>query len=203
VDDSVTLKVSQSSTAIKDKASSGFASNRVVIIVGAAVLVLLLAAAAVFLVFNFLEGSVENLLQDTQPVANEGIVPTATVEISVEPGLVPYTELFTFRDIFDPVLKPSLVATPAQEATPALDPDVLYLLNIVVEDGVSRALLELDGTQHTLAEGESIPGTPWLLQSINSGSVVMLFGDVPITLAIGHGVITDETVPGARVPIAK
>lgn len=203
MDDSVTSKVSESSTASKGKTSFGFASNRIVIVVGAVVLVLLLAAAAVFLVLNFLRGAAEDVLQNLEPVTAEETTPTAAAEAPVEPGPLPYTELFTFRDIFDPVLKPSLVATPAQEATPALEPDVLYLLNVIVEDGVSRALLELNETQHTLAEGEPIPGTPWLAQSINADSVVMLFGDVPITLAIGHGVITDETAPGARVPIAK
>jgi len=199
VDDSVT---SNASTEGKGRAPFGFASNRIVIVVGAVVLVLLLAVAAAFLVLNFLRGTAEDILQNLEPVVVEETTPTAEVEI-VEPEPLRYTELFTFRDIFDPVLKPSLITAPGQEATPTLDPDVLYLLNVVVEDGVSRALLELNATQHTLAQGESIPGTPWLVQSINSGSVVMLFGDVPITLSIGQGVITDETAPGARVPIAK
>lgn len=199
MDDSVTSNVS---TEGKDRAPFGFASNRIVIVVGAVVLVLLLAVAAVFLVLNFLRGTSEDVLQNLEPVVIDETTPTAEVEI-VEPEPLPYAELFTFRDIFDPVLKPALVATPGQEATPTLDPDVLYLLNVVVEDGVSKALLELNATQHILAQGESIPGTPWLVQSINSGSVVMLFGDAPITLSIGHGVITDETAPGARVPIAK
>lgn len=185
-------------------------NGRIALIAGAVVLFLVVAAVATVLVLNFLGGESE-----TDDALNTGpgstvstpTVPTGTSEAVVEPGAVPASDLFTFRDIFDPVLKPRPFqeATPSDETTGVVDsdPETLYLLNIVVEDGVAKALLEFNTTRHTLAEGETISGTPWQVLSIGSNSVVMLYGDSRITLSIGQGVTTDGSSPGSTTPTTK
>lgn len=183
--------------------------GRIALIAGAIVVVLVVATIAIVLVMNFLRGesgSDDVLNQGQGSTVSTSTVPAASEAIT-EPGKIPKSDLFTFRDIFEPVLKPrpSQVATPSDEATGAVDgdPDTLYLLNIVVEDGVAKALLEFNQVRHTLAEGETISGTPWQVLSIGSNSVVMLYGDSRITLAIGQGVTTDDSSPGGTTPTTK
>ena len=49
-------------------------------------------------------------------------------------------------------------------------------------------MLSWNGQTYTLAEGESIPNTPWQVLEINSSTVVMLYGDARITLSVGVGI---------------
>lgn len=131
----------------------------------------------------------------------QGSSAEATVAPIVEPSEVPLSAIFTFRDIFNPLIKPepeeeststvtpgSGTSTPGTPGSTVGEPDTLYLQDIVVENGVSKAVLLLNGATFTLAEGEAISGTPWLVLDISTGAVTMLYGDSQVTLVVGQGV---------------
>jgi hypothetical protein len=211
VDDSTTQGTTVDSADIPaDGSRTTFLSTpggRIALIVGAVVVFLGIAAAAVFLLLGFLGGVATDVVQDAidsgQPASSVGTSTVTPTLEPIEPGDVPYGDLFTFRDIFEPVLKPTPAVVETETATTPGEPDTLYLLNIIVEDGVPRAVLEFNGSEYILAEGEEIPGTPWQVLSVGSNSVVMLFGDSRVTLAIGQGVTTDSTSPGTSTPTTK
>lgn len=188
-------------------ANKGFARKNLVIIVGAVLLFFVVAGAAAYFVLDFLETRAQEALDsaDINIEQPQETSPTPDPEEIVEPPSIPTSELFTFRDIFVSVIKPVRPATPGAgvDATRVVEPDVLYLLNIVVEDGVRKAVLELNTTTHTLAEGEAITGTPWMVRSIGDRTAVVAFGDAPITLSIGHGAVADPSEPGVITPVAK
>jgi hypothetical protein len=111
---------------------------------------------------------------------------------------VPNSDVFTFRDIFEPLLKP--IPEPSPDATPTTTPDgqtpdgqtpmvpgVLYLVDMITEDGILKGVFVLNGERYTLAPGDSIPDTPWQLLRISPTEVTMLYGDQQITLTIGQG----------------
>jgi type IV pilus biogenesis protein PilP len=101
--------------------------------------------------------------------------------------------IFTFRDIFEPLIKEEPEPTEPTDGsttdteTPTTE-GTLYLNDIVTEDGELKAQLRLNGTTYTLGEGESIPGTPWQVLRVTSTQVTMLYGDTQVTLTIGQGI---------------
>lgn len=101
-------------------------------------------------------------------------------------------QVFTFRDIFRPLLRPLVTTdttvTPTPDTVTPTTPDTLYLQNVVTEDGVLKAVLLLNGQTYTLAAGEVISGTPWQVLSVSSTSVTMLYGDTQVTLTVGQGI---------------
>jgi hypothetical protein len=53
--------------------------------------------------------------------------------------------------------------------------------------GVRKAVLLYGGNTYTLAAGELVPGTSdWKVVKVNTSSVDMLFGDVPVNLKAGQ-----------------
>jgi len=180
-----------------DKKPSFFktSAGRIVLIVGAVLGFLTVAGIAVAVVMTFFLGNVveDALTNGTITTTSTAATETAEAE-AVEPDEVPLSDIFTFRDIFDPLVKP---APPSEEtsgstessATADGEPGTLYLQNIIVEDGVSKAVLEYNGTLYSLPQGGVIPGTPWQVLSIGSSSVVVLYGDSQISLSIGQGVV--------------
>ncbi|MCL5887336.1 MAG: chorismate synthase [Actinobacteria bacterium] len=129
--------------------------------------------------------------------------PTPVPEEIVEPAAIPSSELFTFRDIFKPVIRPSAAVTPGAVATGTAGVDRLTLVNIVVEDGVPNVVVDLNGVTHTLAAGESIAGTPWMVRSIADRSATFAYGDASIRLAVGVGAVVDPNEPGVITPVGK
>ncbi|MDZ4063334.1 MAG: hypothetical protein U1E22_01590 [Coriobacteriia bacterium] len=126
---------------------------------------------------------------------------TAGAAAIVEPGGVPLSDLFTFRDIFEPlIVTPNAseleTTTGSPTATTTTDPvdapdtssQTLYLQDIISDNGVAKAVLVFEGQEYTLAEGESIPDSPWEVLAIGTTSVTMLYGDVQVTISIGQGV---------------
>lgn len=124
---------------------------------------------------------------------------TTTVEASSPAAEVRNSEIFTFRDIFDPLLEPLPDSSTSTDATSTSDTDdtdtvtpdtqdVLYLDGVVTEDGIMKAELRYNGTTYVLGPGEGIPGTPWEVLKVSSTSVTMLYGDVQVTLAVGQGI---------------
>jgi len=124
---------------------------------------------------------------------------TMTVEAAAPAAEVRNSEVFTFRDIFDPLLEPLPTTSTSTDSTTTTDPgdtdtvtpdtpDVLYLDGVVTEDGIMKAELRYNGTTYTLAPGEGIPDTPWEVLRVSSTSVTMLYGDIQVTLAVGQGI---------------
>ena len=188
----------------EEPASSG-GSKRVVVLIAAIVGLLVVAGIVAAAVFFFVVGrSIE--VEPAVPgdtVTTPGLEDQAAAE---EPDAIGLNRSFTFRDIFDPLLEElpvpetpdgSMDTTPG--ATPGsgdvvdgvtLPPDTLFLRDVVSVDGVTSAVLYLNEQTYTLAPGGVISGTPWQVMSISGRSVVMLYGDVQVTLSIGQGVVS-------------
>lgn len=189
--------------------------GKIIVIAAAIIGFLVVAGIVAALVFTFVikdaEDSADGLASGGQSqVSTSTTDPADDPEIIVEPALVPLSDLFTFRDIFDPLLTPVSTGTDGTgtggtgiggtggTGTPGSTtftgaPDTLYLLDIVVEDGVSKGVFSLNGAEHRLAQGETISATPWQVLSIGSSSVVMLYGDSQVTLSVGQGVVDNNT----------
>jgi hypothetical protein len=123
---------------------------------------------------------------------------TSTAPVAAAPAKpadpVANKEVFTFRDIFEPLLKEIAAETPATGGESVTDTEtpmaenVLYVTDIVSEDGELKVVATLNGQSYTLGEGESIPGTPWKVLRITSTQVTFLYGDVLVYLSIGQGI---------------
>ena len=166
--------------------------GRIVLIVGASVLLLGIAGAvaAYFLVFITQEALEEVIVQMNTPAASQSSEDSDEMT-PVEPDPLGPNAVFTFRDIFDPLIKPESAETSGSvgsTSTPDVSQGTLYLSDVYVEDGEPVAILLWNGEEYQLREGESISGTPWQVQTIYSDSVVMLYGDVEITLSLGQGI---------------
>lgn len=173
--------------------------GRIVAIIGGLSVLGIIAgiAAAVLLVgiardaAEVIETEIGQAVQSQEPSA----ATTGTVSAAGPAREVKNAEVFTFRDIFDPLLKPipepSAPSTTTPSATDTETPyaqGVLYLDGVVTEDGVLKAVLRYNGQTYTLGPGEGIPGTPWEVLRVSSTSVTMLYGDVQVTLAVGQGI---------------
>lgn len=148
-----------------------------------------------FIFVNEAQDMLDEALQ--QPVTESGESAETTDAVPVEPDPMDYNTIFTFRDIFDPLIK----APPAtDESVPSdgssttegkLTADVsegtLYVEAIVIENGVSTAVALYEGTEYRLVDGDGIPGTPWEALIVNDSSVVMLYGDQQVVLSVGQG----------------
>jgi hypothetical protein len=165
----------------------------VAIVVGLGVLGIIVGIAIAIVMFVFAGQAIDEIERqiqeqvDAQPSTEQTETPTPASAPAKE---VKNAEVFTFRDVFEPLLKPlpepsqSTTTTPSGEdtETPSVQ-GVLYLDDIVTEGEVLKAVLRLNGSTYTLAAGESIPGTPWQVLRVSSTQVTMLYGEVQITLA--------------------
>lgn len=178
-------------------------AGRIVIIVGAVMAFLTIAGivAAVVAVF-WLRGVAEDAMVD---ISNQIESQTSSASTSTagsespasEPDEMPLDSIFTFRDIFDPLVKPAPATEPTETAVFEGAADTLYLLDIIVEDGVTKAILWYNGTEYTAAEGEILGATAWQVLDIGTSSAVMLFGDTQITLSVGQGLTENGSTTGA------
>lgn len=165
----------------------------VAIVVGLATLGVIIGI--VFLAVFHLFGAPETEVTETPPPAAAGsAAATATPEVKTPAPEIANADLFTFRDIFEPLIKTASVTTTTDGTTGAADTvtpttsNTLYLDGVVTESGVLKAQLRFNGASHTLAAGEAIPNSPWQVLRVSSTSVVMLYGDVQVTLAVGQGI---------------
>jgi type IV pilus biogenesis protein PilP len=127
------------------------------------------------------------------------VTPVSEVKV---PDDVEFDDVFTYRDVFVPTVvlvsttstststsnsstTNTNTSTTSQTSTPE---NTLVLEDIATENGEPVAVLSWNGETYTLAEGESIPNTPWEVLEINSSTVVMLYGDARITLSVGVGI---------------
>lgn len=170
----------------------------VAIVVGVAALGIVLGLIFVIVMFAFGDQSTE-VVQQESPAASGSATTTATVEVKSPAAEIANAELFTFRNIFDPLIKPVATSadstdsssTTSSSTTDTLTPTsagTLYLDGVVTEDGVLKAQLRYNGTSYTLGAGGVIPNSPWQVLRVSSSAVTMLYGDVQVTLAVGQGI---------------
>jgi type IV pilus biogenesis protein PilP len=127
--------------------------------------------------------------------------PPISVVATQVPEDVELDDVFTYRDVFVPtvVLVSSTTTSTSNSSTTsttntsntsttATPENTLVLEDIATENGEPVAVLSWNGETYTLAEGETIPNTPWKVLEINSSTVVMLYGDARITLSVGVGI---------------
>ncbi|HEY5432149.1 MAG TPA: hypothetical protein VIL06_01925 [Coriobacteriia bacterium] len=176
-------------------------AGKAVLIAGAVVVLIIIAAAVGWFVIgpSSLGGSTGTPGQPTgvvtNPAPNAPATPSAPASSTV--ATVPVAPI-TSRDVFTP-RNPFTVITAATTAASsagsgtntdasALDPDEVYLTDIVTVNGVRKAVIAYGGSTYTLAAGEVIPTTSdWKVEKVLTNSVVVLFGDVSVTLTPGQG----------------
>lgn len=145
-----------------------------------------------FLGANAVKQGVEQAIKEGgSGVVAGGASATATpaaVEGTRVPAAVANSEVFTFRDIFEP-LAVDTVPGGSEDTSSTFDgeQDTLYLLDVVTEDGVRHAVLWWNGVAYTLAATEAIAGTPWQVIEVGADSAMMLYGDSTVTLRVGQG----------------
>jgi hypothetical protein len=171
----------------------------VAVVIGLGVLGVIVGIVFAIVAFVFVGQAVDEIdvqvQEQTSTPATGGEQEAAPVAAAKAPAPeLANSAVFTFRNIFEPLLKPIPEPTPDTTATPTPDTETpttkgtLYLTDIITEDGVLKAVLSLDDETYTLAVGERIPGTPWQVLRLTSSQVTMLFGDVQVTLGIGQGI---------------
>lgn len=183
----------------------------VAVVVGLGILGIVAGVAVAIVLYVFGNQAVDQLEGQLQEPAGESTpgstVSTGTIVAEVPvaeapAAKVPNSEVFTFRDIFVPLLKPASAVTSAvtgeggtlEGGTTTADTltpttgGTLYLDGVITEDGVMKAQLRFNGASYSLGAGEAIPGSPWQVLRVSQTSVVMLYGDIQVTLAVGEGI---------------
>ncbi|MHB1324257.1 MAG: hypothetical protein ACYCXZ_07980 [Coriobacteriia bacterium] len=151
-----------------------------------------IAVAIVLYVFDGQEAQgPEGELQQPPAASLEA---TGSAKAATPADEIPNAELFTFRDIFEPLVRAASSpgtgtgSTGVTDTITPTDRNTLYLDGVVTEGGVMKAQLRYNGTAYTLAAGGAIPDSPWQVLRVQATSVVMLYGDVQVTLAVGQGI---------------
>lgn len=190
------------STEIPASPDEGKRKTNLAVIVGALLAFLVVAGLVGAAVFVFVLGDpeVDIVVEPVDPPTTT--TPTVDPDLGepVEPAPVALSTVFTFRDIFDPLIKP--VPEETETTTPTVTPNgdpvdedrehpegTLVLEDIVPVDDGFEAVLVWNGQTYTLAPGDRIPDSPWQVQSVSATEAVMLYGDIRVTLAIGSRVV--------------
>ena len=183
--------------AVKKQGFLSTTTGKIVAIIGGLTALGIIAGVAAAIIIGVLATqAVDDLLVQPGQQPPSGTVEQTPAAAAEAPAPeIRNSEIFTARDIFDPLLEPlpepSATSTTTPSATDTETPyaqGVLYLDGVVTEDGILKAELRYNGTTYTLGPGEGIPGTPWEVLRVSSTSVTMLYGDVQVTLAVGQGI---------------
>lgn len=162
-----------------------------VVVGGIAVALVLAALGIIAVVFVFSDG------QDPDVVITPPTSADASSTLEPEPVRRPDpspSDVFTFRNIFQPTAKPAVTVT--SEASDAesgtidgieVPEDTLYLQAVAVEDNEEVATFIWNGQKFTAPEGARLGDTPWRVISISGNTVEMLYGDSRVTLVVGQG----------------
>jgi hypothetical protein len=183
------------------QAKTGFFSTpngRLVMIVGAlALLAIVLGVAAAVVMKVVLPQPVDEIRVPQQQQSKPATQTASGEQPSGPAPAVSYDEVFRFRDIFDPLIKPaeetSAEPTPSETTTDTGDAteyaaNTLYLISISTTGDTPSAVMVWDRQQYTLQEGDAIPDSPWQVLDIRTTSVVMLYGDQQVVLSVGQGI---------------
>lgn len=187
---SETVSGTETAAGSQQSGLAGFFATRTgrIVLGGIAVVVVLGIIAA--MVGYFVLGMFQTPSGDTGVLTPPAAATTETAAVPTERKPLSPEDVYTFRNIFAPTVKPSEVSssTTTTGGSQAIPADTLVLQSFLTQDGVAKANLYWNGTVYPLAEGEVIQGTPWELLDISGGSVVMLYGDSRVTLTVGQGV---------------
>ncbi len=174
-------------------------SNLGTVLLALGALVVIGGIIAALALFVFVEKPADIAVRAPQTPASSEPSGTAspTAAAGIKVTAVGNDQVFTFRDIFEPLLKPvkqttTTTTTSTTTTTPVDTSDysanTLYLIDIVTEGGVQKAVMVWDKEEMKLSEGQSIAGTPWKVLDIRETSVIMLYGDQQVTLTVGQGI---------------
>lgn len=175
----------------------------VAVVVGLGVLGIIAGIAVAIVLYVFGSQAVESLEDQTQQSTAETTEGNATeggsvaAQAEAPAAEIANSEIFTFRDIFVPLIKPlpaetgasstGTSTTPTDTVTPTSN-GTLYLDGVVTQNGVLMAQLRYNGASYTLGPGGVIPNSPWEVLRVSSSAVTMLYGDVQVTLSVGQGI---------------
>lgn len=186
-----------------EQGKAGFFSTpagKAVMIVGALGVLAVIAGVAVAVVLRFVLPQVADveIRVPEQQASKPATQAAGGKEGPAQPApAVSYDQVFRFRDIFDPLIKPSEETSeepaPTETTTDTVDateyaPNTLYFINIAQDSERLYAVLVWNGTVYTLPEGGVIPDSPWKVLDIRTSSVIMLYGDQQVVIALGQGV---------------
>jgi hypothetical protein len=173
----------------------------VLLALGALVIIAGIVAALALFVFNNKPADIEVRAPQTPAASESSGTASPTTGVGTKVTAVGNDQVFTFRDVFEPLLKPvnqtttntnTTTNTSTTTTTPVdssdYSADTLYLIDIITEGGVQKAVMVWDKEEMKLAEGQSIVGTPWKVLDIRESSVIMLYGDQQVTLTVGQGI---------------
>lgn len=160
-----------------------------VMVIAAAVLLLVVVAASVAAYVFVLDVPSATAEFSTPVPAAQAPVATQAATTAQEPPPVPLSRVFTFRDIFDPLIESAEAAdapAPTTPATPGVTVEESITLESVASiDGVLVARLRFRGVLHELRAGQQIPGEPLQVLSVTENRVELLWGDEQVSLGIG------------------
>ncbi len=160
------------------------------------VLAIIAAVVIVLALFVFGTAVVEDMEVTVTP--DESAVPAETseaAEVAAPAAAVANAEVFTFRDIFEPLLvaipettTTTTTSTTTTDTANTTTAGTLYLNSVTLQDGVYVATFSLDGVTYSLTDGERVGTSPWQVVTVNESSVVMMYGDTQVVLVIGQGI---------------
>jgi cytoskeletal protein RodZ len=163
------------------------------LIVGGIILFAVLVAVGALAFFFLLSPSQETTIP---PAPTGGSAPATETAVPTSPPEQMLDETFTFRNVFAPTVTPpkapkeassSSGSSSAASETANVPADTLVLTSISTENGEPRATFIWNGTEYVVGEGDQVGDSPWEVVTINSDSVVMLYGDSQVTLTVGQG----------------
>jgi len=164
------------------------------IVAGLGILGIVAGIAVAIVLYVFGGQAVQELEGEPRQSPAAAAEGTGTAEAAIPGDEIPNAEWFTFRDIFEPLVRAASSpgtgtgSTGETDTITPTDTDTLYLDGVVTEGGVMKAQLRYNGTAYTLAAGGAIPDSPWQVLRVQATSVVMLYGDAQVTLAVGQGI---------------
>lgn len=164
--------------------------GRIVLIGGAvAILLVILGVVAVILLGGFvgqqLSEAPSGSVTTTQAAGSTSASATVPAVPAVTDG-----DVFSPRNPFEPVVVPASATATEGTGVVTGDENTLTLIEIIEENGVRKAVLQLGATTYTLAAGEQLGSTPWQVVSVGTTSVTVLYGDSQIVLTVGQGIQT-------------
>ncbi len=170
------------------------------LIVGGLILVVLLAVIGGLVYFFVLGGDSADTSIEVKTINTpvKSTTTSASAEASItKPATPPLDETFTFRNIFAPTVKPPVASTTASTTTGStgsgsvptdLPADTLYLQSVTSVNGILVATFLWNDTVYLVAEGDTLPGTPWKVLSLSETGAVMLYGDTQVSISVGQGI---------------
>ncbi|PKQ19955.1 MAG: hypothetical protein CVT66_07355 [Actinobacteria bacterium HGW-Actinobacteria-6] len=177
--------------------SSAKKTNKGLLVALGAVAVLAIIAAIVVLLVLPLFTVVDEVevRVPEQGAPQNPVVTSEEIESTEAADRVTNDEVFTFRDIFKPLLGAVTVGTTTATESTTETVEIseyaagtLYLTAVGSENGEQFASFVWNGEDYVLGEGDIIDGTPWKVLDIRTSDVVMLYGDQQVVLSVGQGI---------------